>query len=354
MSEREKTNQLIAEWSQKLQMPVTELQQKLQQYYQQIAQAHPKLDPDQVERRARFMLYRELKTMLRFPGMVQWDGIFLGYNAKMDVFARRRQQALELFKVNPTLAIQQGLVDATGKPIFKMPSGQTIDISQPVYLRQSVGLFRPASGGDWKLGIMMHRGDLADVLPPLTTPVRFAARKTTEFPDKYVCSMTSATKFTPIEVAEFPDVTDEIICDILRKAPTSLKATCSTLPQWHQQHAQDNYRIVIVEGDVVFIRREPTRTGNAFFVLEDETLMDLTAEGIMCWVHPEIFSLLNFGAGSHVFVIGRTVSMPGWDPVNRTVDTSKQRIGINVFGVYAEPEFRVPPEEETILSVEVQ
>jgi len=353
ISERSKTETLMAQWSAQLKIPIDELRKRFNEKYQTLTRALPGKSPEFYEKRARFLLYRELKTMLRFPGISSFDGVFFGYNQKMDVFARRREQALAIFASNPTLAIDQGWTDETGKPIFKMPSGGVIDISKPIYLRQSVGLVRPSTGGDWKLAVMVHRMDQVENIPPLLRPVRFTARKTSEFPDKFVLGTTRGTSYEPVDIPEFENLDDAKVCELLRKAPPSLQTNCFNIRKWHDEHAGDNTRICIIEGDVVFLRREPTRIGNALFVIEDETLMDLTAEGITVWVHPEIFSMLNFGAGSRVIVVGRTVLMPGWDPMTRQVDRTRQRVGLNAFAVYAEPEFKVPPEEEMLISEDI-
>jgi len=353
MSERQKTLTLLAQWAQKLGLPVEELQKKFQEQLLKLKAAVPNKPEDWYERRARFFVYRDVKTMLRYPNVGVYDGVFFGYNAKMDVFARRRQQALALFKSNPAKAIDEGWTNETGKPIFKLPSGGVIDISEPIYLRQSVGLFRPASGGNLKLGVIVHRMEQADNVPPMLVPVRCSLRKTSDFPDKYVFSSLRTTKYEPISMPEFPEPLDEgKACEILMKAPDSLKVTCSTIRQWHMEHRTENTRICLLEADVVFIRREPTRTGNAMFVVEDETMLDLTAEGVTVWVHPEIFGMMNFGAGSRVIVVGRTVAMPAWDPTTRQIDRTRTRIGINAFGIYAIPEYRVPPEEESVIGTE--
>ena len=67
------------------------------------------------------------------------------------------------------------------------------------------------------------------------------------------------------------------------------------------------------------------------------------------WVHSELEDQLDFGTGSRVVVVGRTVVGPGFDRETRQIDTSIQRTMINAFGVWAEPEFLIPIEEERVI-----
>ena len=113
-------------------------------------------------------------------------------------------------------------------------------------------------------------------------------------------------------------------------------------------HQGDPERICIFEGDVVFIRSEPTSVGNRLMVVEDETLLDLDAEGITVWIHQDIAHMIDFGVGSRVVVVGRTVTMPGFNRETRQIDRSITRIGINAFGVFADPKFKVPIDEQTV------
>jgi len=125
--------------------------------------------------------------------------------------------------------------------------------------------------------------------------------------------------------------------------------TCASLKDWHEQHAGDPYRLCVLEADVVFMNPNPTSIGNYLMVVEDESIMDLSAEGVTVWIHKDLWPYIDFGPGSRVFIVGRTVTMPSWDPVSRTVDRSKTRVGINAFAVYAVPELKVPLEEAQVI-----
>jgi len=352
LAEREVTMKYIKEWSEKTGRSVDELLQRLEEFKKILREAHPGKSEEFYEARARLQVYRELKQQLRMPRAKQFDGIFLGYGIKMDVFAARREQALQIWKQDPKRAIDEGWCDAEGTPIFTMPSGSVIKIDKPVYLRQSVGVCRLSSGGDLKLFVMVHRLDQADKLPPLGKPVRFLANLVSDTPTRYELNTTRITQYADVDMPEFPKVDESTICDLLSKAPDELKATCAELPDWHTKHANDPRRIVILEADVIFIRREPTAFGNYIMVVEDETIMDLAGEGITVWLHEDLMKYIDFGAGSRVYVVGRTTTGPGWNPETRSIDPSVQRTMVNAFGIWPIPEFKVPPEEEVLGTVE--
>jgi len=344
MSEKSKTEQLLKQWSEKTGRPYDELYGKMQQFIGQLKTVLPNAAPDQLERRARFMVYRELKALMRYPNLMTFDGKCIGIGPSMDVFARRRREALEMWKKDPGAAIQQGYVDMNGKPIFRMPSGQVVDISKPVLLRQTVFIGRPATGGPMKLVVQRHRGNYVNSLPPVGQTVRWSCNKRAESELKYATSAIAATQYTPVEVPEF----NKSVVELLESAPDALKVSCATIENWHNANQADRERICILKGAAVFIRSEPLSTGNRMLVVEDDTLLDLDAEGVTVWVHPDITHMIDFGVNSEIYVVGRTVSMPGWDRENRQVDRSVTRIGINAFGIFADPKFKVPIDEQTV------
>lgn len=349
-----KTQTMLAEWSKKTGRPVPELQADLTTRMEEIKSLHPQLPENQVIRRARFLVYRDVKAALSFRGeLVTFDAICFGYNAAMDIWSRRRREALQAYASNPSLAVEQGFTRPDGTPVYKFAkSGQVIDITKPMLIRQSVLIGRPASGGATKVIVNQHRAEYINNLPPIGTPVRFQVNKRAEMDTKYSTSTIRLTKFDPTTMTEFPTVDDHKLVEILRMAPNEIKATCSNLEAWHKAHQGDRERIVIVEGDVTFMRLEPTSVGNLMFVIEDETIMDLEAEGITVWIDQSLQHLLNFGNGSRVLVIGSTTLMPGFNRETRTIDRSVTRAALNAFGVFADPVFKIEPEEETVFEAD--
>ena len=354
----EKTMQYFKEWSEKIGVPIEEMVEQYKVQYEYWQKRHPGKSADFYDNAARSAVYVHFKGR-RFTRAKPWDGVFVGVGPAMDVTARQREQALEILRTDPERAYREGWVNENGEPIDMrktLPNGRPNPfygrVLQPTFIRQSVFLGRPATGGSIKLGILHHFRDQAMKIPPLGTPVRFLANLRADEANRYILNTSVATEYEPIKMAEFPSIDQQTICNLLLNAPSEFRCNCSELEDWHNEHADDVRRICIVEGQAVFVRRAPLPTGNYFFVLEDETIMDIEGEGIMVWVHKDLEKQLEFGAGSRVVVIGRTVLGPGFDRETRTIDRSQQRIMINAFGIWPEPEFLIPVEEETVIEAE--
>ena len=352
----EETKTLFTKWSQKAGVTVDEL---IEQYSAQYAEAQkrtPGKTPAWYDRVARTRVYVHLKGR-RYVRAKPYDGIFLGIGAAFDLTVRQRAAALEILRTNPEKAHNEGWVNDMGEPIDMrktLASGATNPfhgrVLQETFVRQSVALGRPATGGELKIIILQHFREQAQKIPPLGTPVRFLANLRFDEPKRYVLNTSIGTQYDPIKMSEFAEeMTMQATCDLLMGAPDEFKSNLAELEEWHKEHEADIRRIVIVEGSVVFVRRQSLTTGNYFMVLEDESIMDVEGEGVMVWVHSELADRLDFGAGSRVIVIGRSVMGFGFDRETRQIDRSVQRGMINALGIWAEPEFLIPREEERVI-----
>ena len=125
--------------------------------------------------------------------------------------------------------------------------------------------------------------------------------------------------------------------DILEHKDLSrFKTDLKEIPEYHGQVADDPQRVVITQGDVQHISPEanPT-TGNKMMVLDDDNLGDQD-NGITCWIPPHLQAQIDFGAGSRVVVVGSTNEAEFQEGVNYL---------INVTGLYALPDYKLPPDE---------
>jgi len=274
----------------------------------------------------------------------------------IDVTAKQRAYAEHLFRTDPEKAVREGYTDVNGTPLDireTLPTGAKNPFYgkplRPVFVRQSVGIGRPARGGDLKLMILTQMLDQAKNPPPLGKSVRFLGRMRLQDELHYQINSVRATKFNPVTLKEFPEVAPQTVVKILQDAPDVYKVTCADLEAWHREHASDIRRVCILEGDVMLIRREPTAFGSYMMVIEDETIMDLAGVGITVWVHEDIKHMLDFAVGSRVIIVGRTVIGPGWNPETRQLDREIERVMVNAFGVWAIPEYKIPLEEERVL-----
>ncbi len=100
-----------------------------------------------------------------------------------------------------------------------------------------------------------------------------------------------------------------------------------------------------MEVDVVYVSDAPMSTGNILCIVEDESMMDVDSEGVTVFIHPQLIPYVDFGAGSRIFVLGRTQLGNYYDRETRTVDPERKVVTINATGLHAIPEFKVPADE---------
>jgi len=339
------------EWADKTGIPYDELIAKFNDNLATLKKLHPTRPEQSLTMQARYMVYASIKSRM-FTRAQPFDIIFLGYNAAMDVTRAQRELALQIWRTDREKAIREGWTDAEGNPLDNrptVPEGLRGRRLVPTFLRQSIGIGRPAKGGELKLTITTHIGDQASNVPPIGKPVRCLLNLRSDEPYRYIANSSKFTKYEPVQMSEFPKVDEKVICDLLLKAPNDFRTTLADLHQWHLKHENDNRRICIVDANVIYQRPDPLPSGSYLLVIEDESMMDLEGEGVTVFVNGELKDMLDFGVGSRVIVLGRTTTGPGFNRETRQLDTSIVRTMINGFGVWAIPEFKIPKEESEVL-----
>lgn len=341
----------LVQWAEKSPKSVDDLKAEYEAHYTSLKELKPNLTEEQLVRQARFMVYRDTKAT-RYVRARPTVGVFIGFNQEYDTTGNDRLYAQEIFRSNPTKAIDDGLTDSEGTPLdnrAKMPWGApNPDYGKPLqpnYLRQSIGIGRPKDDGEMKLLVMTHNGDQAFNVPPLGEPVEFLANLRQDEEYRRLYNSSTHTKFETTEIPEFGEVDETSICEILADAPEEFRSDLANLEAWHMEHAADNRRVVIIEADVIYVSPNPMSSGNYLMIIEDESIMDIEGEGITVFVHPQIAEQLNFGAGSRVFVVARSGMGPFYDRETRQPNPEIQVPNLNATGVWAIPAFRIPPEE---------
>ena len=335
MSLSSDTMQKIKKWSEKTGIPSDELVKRILKKKQELMQ-YSKVDEATAERRARFLVYSELKRELISPA--KWfEGVILGYSEAWDITEPIRRQILAEYEANPERAIAEGkvVVDEQGNVVPvdtrpTLPSGQPNPFYgkpiQPMLIRNIVGVVKPVGQGEFKLTVMVARFDQTSNLPPLGNYVKFRALPAEETDTLRVLRTSRVTRYIETE----GDLGKPI--DILRGAPDIFKCGLKELDKCHDEKANWRFPLVIIEGDVLSIGEQTSR-GNRLVLLEDETF-DLEDAPVPVWVHSDILHLLNFEPGARVAVIGTVVMMPD------IRDRSRQRPAVNAWGIYPDESLR--------------
>ena len=377
----QKTTQYLTKWADGTGRPIKELERVITQYIKDFQASIPGKDVAYYEDLARRKLFLEIKGDMNSQAK-PIDMIYLGSSGVIETTAAEKEEKLALWKNPETRAqavfenkVSQGLTDSKGNAI---PDGTPLDTRQwftapnpeknikgsknpnfgkPLqdsFLRPIVGFGRPAKGGQFRLiAISANNEQAKKEMPTIGSAVRTRLLlKNDKIAFKYVFNTSRRTAYTPIQLPEYPNVTDEVITDILTSAPTEVNPGLANLMTWHEKNADDKGRLVIFEGDVVFIAPEPTANGSIRMIILDSSNLDLNAEGTTVWVPKELAPQVTFGTGSRVVGIARTNLGDAWDRETRQADPSRKVVQLAANAIFAIPAFRVAPEEESVIEGE--
>jgi len=340
----EKTEQILSKWSKKLGVSVQALSKKMAE----IAEKSVKpLYPDKsdlfYEVRARSILGARLASLLRIRAE-PFFCYFFGHTAKRDINAREIERKKALFQTDRERALLNGETDSKGTPldtrktIGGRPNPRYGRPLTPFFQKIAVGVAKKYGTAQLKLLWLTLRGPQADLEVPLEKPVLTRINVRDEQPFRYVATSSVATEFNE---TSFPEVENKSAIELLQGAPQDLRVTISELEDWHDMHKEDQFRLCIVEGDVLFKRREPTAAGSYILTLGDVE-EDIEMAGIPTFVPSTLKDKLDFGVGSKVIVTGQT--RYGLD----VFTGARDRLTLNAFSIHVLPEYRVSPEEEAI------
>ena len=106
----------IKKWSDSKGLPVEELQKKYLSYVAELKKLHPGKADSFYIARARFLVYKDIKTRSRIRAK-PIDGVFFGFFPAYDVNRSQRALAIETFRTNPDKAVREGWSDAAGTPL---------------------------------------------------------------------------------------------------------------------------------------------------------------------------------------------------------------------------------------------
>lgn len=380
----EKTKKILSELSAKSGLPLTDLEADFIEQVKAFTIQIPGKDAAYYEDLARRKVFLNAKADLVSPAK-PYDFYVIDYGSKVDGNAGEMTEKADLWSNENTRAqaVAEGKVymAPTGLPRMQMdvggkkvdvPDGTPMDTDvwmvkpnaekgikgrknarfgkplQPSFFRNIVGFGRPAKGGKLKLLSIMASNEQADNLPPKRSIVRARLNLKEDRENIYMCNTGRRTKYEPSSIAEIEPMTEAKLVQIFETAPEAIHPSLANLRAWHDLHDKDGRRLVIFSGDVTRVNREPTAYGSYLVVIEDTSALDLEAEGTPVWASEEP----NFGVGSKVYGIARTGIGPGFNRESGQLDATIERIQLNPVALVADPQFRVPPEEESVIEGE--
>ncbi len=149
----------------------------------------------------------------------------------------------------------------------------------------------------------------------------------------------NASTFTKFDICDtkLPNV-KELITTYCKDKIVKIK----DLQTYHNKVREDFNRLAIVEGDVSSLNLDvpATRSSRIMVIEENVDLENLEQKGTMCWVPLRV--PIDFNEGSKVLVVGRTGQSKKKDVEGKPTEELGD-VSINVFGVYAYPEYKITP-----------
>jgi len=339
----------INKFAEKLSLTVEEVESEFRELYADEVLIHKDLSEDQQEQRALQRLALYYKRQLMSPA-VGFEGFIIGTSDCVDIVARQKREAIELFKADPQTAISEGVTNEEGIPLDTRKEWGTGRVNnmygKPLpennFLRNVFGIATKSKGAELpKFFSMLVSGKQAeDESIPVFKPVRFMAIDKSNPEGDYKLNASSFTKFIIDEKMQLPKYEElvEQYCG---------KVQMNALEGYHSLNKEDFNRICVVEGDVSILNLEPTAFGSRIMSLEDAnaSLEDMDTKGVTCWL-PERINI-DFAEGSKVLVVGRTGQGKKKDEQGNATEEPGD-VTLNVFGIYALPEYKIE------LPVEIQ
>ncbi len=346
------SDEYIKKWSEKLGISEEDIKKDYEKLVNNEKEIHSDISEDEQKTHALRRLATIFKKQLRSPA-IGFEGILIGASDLVDTVARHRREAIELYKESPQKAIQDGITDEEGIPLDTRKEWSTGNpnrgFGKPLpehnWLRTIFGIvIKTGIDEEPKFFIMNCSGEVAkNEEIPIFQSIKFRANNRTKEGDTiYALNSSVFTKFEVDESLNLPKATE-----LLNKYCDNLKINLTDLDSYHDRVKDDYNRLAIIEGDVSILVLEPTSVGSRRIVIEDETkiLEDLESQGITCWIPPRIN--IDFGEQSKVIVLGRTTQGKKLDDDGNKTDEPGD-IMINVFGLYAIPEYKIEPDIKEI------
>ena len=342
----------IQKWSDRLSIPIEVINKDYNDILQEEQKLHPTGVLEDLQTRALQRLALTFKKQLRSPA-VSFEGIIIGVGDVVDTVMKKRKEAIDFFNTNPQKSIEMGITDINGNPLDvrkewsdgKPNNNFGKPLPENSYLRNIFGIAMKSTLKDAKPKFfsMTISGEVAknDNIN-MFKPVRFRAIDKTpqEVQDKFILNSSTFSKFDIDETIKLPSTKE-----LINTYCSNLIVKMSNLQEYHNRVKEDFNRIVIVEGDVSTLVMEPSSAGSRRLIIEDSDNIDLESKGLTCWIPLRI--PIDFAEQSKVLIVGRTGQGTKKDEAgNKTEELGD--ININTFGVYAIPEYKILPLQESI------
>jgi len=278
---------------------------------------------------------------------IAFEGVIIGAEEARDVMESVRKSAIAEYSKNPDLATSSGLVrvNSASGTIEVLDNRQTFpdgkanpNFGKPrpehFLMRNVIIACRKPGESNWTAGKINLRGDQASLPLVYGKLVHFRALgEINTQTHEYDLRSASVTQFeTKQELG-----TEEVI-RILDTAFASRAKELGECLQYHKGLTGPAFynRLVVTEGTVRYIKYSSDPTKSHMVILADDSLIG-AQDGVQVWVPYKLRSLINFGTGSIITVVGRTRVGPGWDREKRIPLPDVESLSLEAFSLFGRP-----------------
>lgn len=348
----EKTKKRVAQWSQKLGIPVADLMKQYGAAVTKLKKLYPKQTEEFYDNRARHNLATKFAADLR-PRARAVVGVFFVTGAKINTTARMAEMAKQAYQEDPAQAVASWLTNNQGVPLDtreELTPGRKNPFYRkelkPFWQRSAIGVFKKFGEKTVKLCVATLRQEQADLEIVENEPIQLRLNIRTDSKYLMVCTSSTRTEIEPSDDPDFADWTLERSIEMLDKCP--IKVSPLNLTEYYDNHKKAGEPVIfaVIEGDILTVADEPTSTGNYRCELGDVEA-DIEARPATMFVPPDLFEgIKDVGLGSKLLTINRLTL--GTDM------TTGERTQVNLNPVFIHVKYLVTKEESLLEFEEVE
>ena len=318
--ENEVPIEILSRYSEQYHRPLETLREAYERIYKSITDKAPNI----ARRIALTKLTNEIKREEGISALTSdYKGIVLGATEAEDINENFRRIALSIHKKDPKRARDEGYVTEDGivldrrEHVLGRPNPRKgLPLEGEDWRRTLVGLATRTNENNYRFFTLQCFGKKAvDVQVPLNRSVFFRAIEKQAGNERMTLNISEVTRFVSIE--ESISVEEEL-------RSKNLITPLSEIKEWYEYNKGDRGAVLVTEGSVYRVRREPNEKGRRSITLTDIEYPEI--------VHP--FSVpetvpLDFDEDSRVLVFGKPRYF-------------RNRLWINTIGIYPLPDYLIP------------